>query len=145
MNKIAAFFRDYALARALIPIGIALLVFSVLTFGAVDRIKNFSRTDAVVTRAELVEEEYRDSDGTHDAVYRIFVKYTVDGKEYESEYGEFTQYKAGDRVKIVYNPSDPTDIAQPNGFLLPIIIAAAGAAALIGGITQIKGSMVKIN
>ncbi|MBQ6074525.1 MAG: DUF3592 domain-containing protein [Lachnospiraceae bacterium] len=143
MNKLAAFYRDYGTAGFLIPVGLIVLVFGIFTFSAVNRIKNFPRTDAAVTRTELYEQEYTDKDGRHEATYTVFVKYTVDGKEYESEYGVFSGYKAGDRVEIAYNPKDPKDIAQPNGILLPIGMTAAGAAALIGGVVSVINTRKK--
>ena len=138
MNKLAVFLRETSLGRFLIPLGIILLVFSVFTFKAVDHTKGFTRTSAVVTRTELYEEAYTDSNNNHyDATYTVYVKYTVDGKQYEEEYGIFSGIKEGDKTTICYNPNDPTEIAQPNSILLPICMAAAGVIALIGGVISL--------
>ncbi len=138
MNKLAAFYRDYGVAGFLIPAGIFVLAFGIFAFGAVNRIKNFPKTEATVTKTELYEQAYTDRDGTHhDETYTVTVEYTVDGKEYETEYGVFSEYKVGDKVEIAYNPKDPTDIAQPNGILLPIILTAAGAAAFVAGVVSV--------
>lgn len=135
MNKLATFFRDFSAARFFIPAGIILLIVSVFVFKGVDHAKDFIKTEAVVTRADLFEEEYVDDQGDHhEATYDVYVKYTVDGKGYEEEYGVFPGYSVGDKVTISYNPNDPAEIAQPNTIVLPIVIAALGAVFLIGGI-----------
>ncbi len=135
LNKAAKFFRGAYWAMALIPIGIILVIVSIFVFGAVNRIKDFPETEAVVSNVELYEEESVDDEGNHyDATFTVYVKYTVDGVEYENEYGVFTGYKIGDKFNIRYNPDDPNDIAQPNGIVLPIVILALGIAAIAGGV-----------
>ena len=134
-NKIAKFSRMAYWPMALIPIGIILIIVSAFAFNSVNITKNYEKTTAIVSKMELYEEEYRDDDGeTHDATYTVFVKYTVDGTEYETEYGVFSGYKVGEKVKICYDKNDPTKIAQPNGIILPISLLAGGIAVLIGGI-----------
>lgn len=137
MNRIARFLRDYALARFLLPLGVIAIIFGCFAIGPVARRLNYPTTQATVTRAELFEAEYNDGDTHHDATYTITVKYTVDGVEYEEEYGVFPQMKEGETVTINYNPKDHRDIGQPNSMLLPYGIIAAGIAALAVGIVNI--------
>ena len=145
MNKVATFFRDFILTSFLVPVGIFMIVFSLLVFPSVDRIQNFIKTDAIVTKTELEEEEYFDvtTETHYEATYRVWVKYIVDDIEYEEEYGIYTQYKEGDTVTICYNPDDPTDIAQPNGYVIPTIILVVGIGAIIGGVANIFVVMSK--
>lgn len=137
MNKIISFLRDYALARFLIPVGIILIVFGIIVSGISNTRKDYPQTDAVVSKAELYEEAHTEGDNHVDATYTIYVRYTVDGKEYEQELGVLPEMKPGTTVKIDYDPKDPTNISQPVGKILPIAMMAAGAAMLIGGIVSI--------
>ena len=137
MNRIAKFFRDYALARFLLPAGIIAIIFGIISIGPVARRLNFPTTQATVTRTELYEEAYYEGETHHDATYTVFVKYAVDGVEYEEEYGVFPEMKEGDTVTINYNPNDHRDIGQPNSMLLPYGIIVAGVLALAGGIYNI--------
>jgi len=144
MNKFVAFFRDFSIARFFIPAGLILVTFSVFVFNSVDHAKNFIKTEAIVTRADLYEDAYVDGQGNHqDATYTVYVKYTVDGTEYEEEYGVFSNYRAGDKVTISYNPDDPKEITQPNSIILPICIAAAGGAFLVIGIVSTVNTVKK--
>ncbi len=137
MNRIAKFFRDYALARFALPAGLILLVFGIFVINPVAKRLNYPQTEATVTKAELYEEAYYDGDTHRDATYRIFVKYNVDADEYEEEYGIFPEMKVGSTVKINYNPEDPRDIGQPNSMLLPYGLIAGGCAVLAVGIVSI--------
>ena len=136
MNGIAKFLRAAYLPAFLIPLGIILTVFGVLFYNNVNTIKNYPKTEAVVSRTELFQEAYTDAEGDRtEATYTVYVNYTVDGTEYtDIEYGVFSGYTVGERVTICYNPDDPRDIAQPNGIIIPIIMLAGGIAAFIGGI-----------
>ena len=144
MNNLATFLRESRVGRFFIPAGIILIIFSVFAFKAVDKAKNYVKIDANVTKTELYEKAYTDDEGTHhEATYKVFVKYVVDGTEYEEEYGIFSNYKIGDKVKISYNPKNPKEIAQPNTIILPIIILALGVISLVGGIISVIRSIKK--
>ena len=144
LTGVTKFFRGAFWAMALIPMGIILAVVSIFAFKSVDRIKNFPETEAVVSKTELVQEAYTDADGDiHDATYKVFLKYTVEGKEYETEYGEFSNYKVDQKVTVKYNPDDPSDISQPNGIILPILLLAGGVASITIGIVTAVTAMKK--
>jgi len=137
LNGVARFFRESFWFRTLIPLGLVLIVMSILLFCGVFNNANYIKTDAVVSRTELYEEAYTDEQGEqHEATYRVFVQYTVNGVEYESELGIFSGYNVGRRVKIAYNPNNPTQISQPMGLVLPIILVVAGVASIVGGIVS---------
>ncbi len=67
MNRIAKFFRDYALARFLLPAGIIAVIFGILTVGPVASRLNYPTTQAAVSRTELYEEAHYEGDTRHDA------------------------------------------------------------------------------
>ena len=138
--------RETVVARILIPIGIILMVFSVFLYRFVDRTKDFIRTEAVVTKTELYEEGHYDIDDNYvEATYTITVRYMVDGKEYEEEYGIFSGMKEGDKVTVAYNPDDPTEIVQPTGFIWPYAMMGVGALSFAGGIASLIKAMKRRN
>ena len=135
MNKIVTILRESRLARFLIPGGIIVIVFGLIFFTASKQNQNYVQTESTVTKVELEQEAYTDSNGDRtEASYFVYVKYTVDGKEYEAELGGMSELKEGQKLTIYYNPSDPTRVTQTKSPLVPIILIAAGIAALVGGI-----------
>lgn len=143
MNSIFKFFRDYSTARFFIPLGIILIIIGGFMFISVNNTKNYIKTSAVVSKTELYEEEYYDGDTHHEATYNIYVKYNVDGKEYEEEYGVFSGYKKGDKVTISYNPTNPSEIAQPISIVLPIALLIGGIVSFACGILSIIKTVKK--
>lgn len=137
MNKIATLLRESGLARFLIPTGLMLIIFGVIVFVININNQNYIKTDSYVTKTELQEAEHTDIDGNHvEATYIVYVKYTVDGKDYEATLEGLPKYKEGKRITIYYNPEDPNKITQTKSLILPIAIIAGGVAALIGGIVS---------
>jgi hypothetical protein len=47
-----------------------------------------------------------------------------------------SKYEVGDRITIYYDPADPKAITQTKSLILPLIIIAAGIAAVVGGIVS---------
>ena len=138
MNGIAAFANKFRAAVFFVPAGIILIIVSMFMFKSVDQTKDYIKTEAIVTRTELHEEAYTDSDGNYnEATYTVYVKYTVDGAEYEEEYGIFPNISEGDKVTICYDPANPKEIAQPIGSIVPIIMVIAGALFLLIGIGSV--------
>ncbi len=135
MNKLATFLRESATARFFIPLGILLLVFGVIMFVINKGNKDYIKTDAIVSKVELVEESFLDENGnTIEAVYKVFVKYTVDDRVYEEELGELSGYEENEKVTIYYNPQDPSKIVQTKSIILPIGLMVVGISSLVGGI-----------
>ncbi len=146
MNRFIQIMQATTLGRFLLPAGIIILLFGIVTFGVKDA-RNFVEVSAVVSKTELSREAYTESDGTrHEAEYIVFVKYSVGGREYESELGTFSgNIKVGDPMKVYYNPEDPGEVVQMrNQVLIPYICIGVGALALIGGIISIVKAMQKI-
>lgn len=135
MNSISTFFRESKTARFFIPLGIILIIVSILLFVVGNNNKNYIKTESIVSKVELVKEETTDSEGNiEEATYDIYVKYTVDGKEYETELGEMFKQNVGDKITIVYNPDNPNEISQPSSILLNICLLVVGSVSLVGGI-----------
>lgn len=137
MNKIITIIRESALARFLIPAGVILIVFGVVFFGASKRNQNYKEVKAAVSSVELEEEASTDANGNRtEATYLVGLKYTVDGKEYEADLSGMSKYEVGDRITIYYDPADPNMITQTKSLIIPLVIIAAGIAALVGGIVS---------
>lgn len=146
MNKLFTFFRETGTGRFFIPAGIFLIIFSIALFVIGNKHKGFIKTTAIVSRTELVEEAYTDDNGDRvEATYNVYVKYTVDGTEYDEMLGEMSSFKKGDKITIVYNPKNPSEISQPVGIILPLGMLIAGIAALVGGIISIIRAIKKHN
>ena len=146
MNKFIQLMQATTLGRFLLPAGIIILLFGIFTFDVKDA-RNFVEVSSVVSKTELSQEAYTESNGTrHEAEYNVFVKYSVGGREYESELGIFSgNIKVGDPMKVYYNPEDPGEVVQMrNQALIPYICIGVGALALIGGIISIVKAMQKI-
>ena len=137
MNKLASFARDYSFASFFIPFGVILVIVGLIFGNTITKRSEFPEIDSVVTRAELEEEAYSDGENSHEATYRIYVSYTVDGKEYEEELGVMSEIKPGTHVKINYDPANPADISQATKMIVPIIMIIAGAVAFVAGIVSI--------
>ena len=135
MNKLATFFRESTTARFFIPLGIILIVFGVIMFMINKENQNYIEIEAAVSKTELAEEAHYDNDNNYvEATYIVYVKYTVDGKEYDEELGELSGYKKDQKVTIYYNPQDPSKITQTKSLILPIVFVVAGVVSLVGGI-----------
>ena len=139
MNKVAKFFRETMLARFLFPVGIILLIVGIVFSFHVGRQDGYVKTTSIVSKTELVEAGHYEGDTYVEATYTVWVKYTVDEVEYETEFGEFSSYKVGDKIKIVYDPADPNKIGSPgaDSIVFPIVFITLGVAALAGGVFSI--------
>ncbi len=58
------------------------------------------------------------------------LKYTVNGKEYNSDLDGVSKYNTGDKMTIYYNPEDPSQITQTKSVIIPMAMIAAGIVAL---------------
>lgn len=135
MNKIIMFFHESITARFFIPLGIILIVFGVIIFGINKENQNYIKTNAIVSRMDLVRESYIDENHNEvEATYNVYVKYNVDGKEYEEELGELSGYKENQEITIYYNPDDPVKITQTKSLVLPIVMILFGFVSFVGGI-----------
>lgn len=143
MNRIVKFFRDYSTAKFFIPLGIILIIFGCILFVVRNNTRNYIETEAIVSKTELYEDEYYDGETHHEATYRVFVKYNVDGKEYNEELGILFKHNLGDKVTISYNPENPSEISQPTSIILPIAFIIGGIVSLIVSILSIIKTIKK--
>ena len=135
MNKIVTLFRESSSARALIPIGLILLISGIVILFINTQNRNYIETTATITSVEIDNEETTDNEGNKvEATYKAKIKYTVDGKEYENELGGLSKRSEGQKMKIYYNPSNPSEITQTKSIILPIAIIAGGLVAFVAGI-----------
>ena len=145
MNKIIMFFRESITARFFIPLGIILIVIGVIIFGINKENQNYIKTNAIVSRMDLVRESYIDENHNEvEATYNVYVKYNVDGKEYEEELGELSGYKENQEITIYYNPDDPVKITQTKSLVLPIVMILFGFVSFVGGIISGLNAIKKI-
>ena len=146
MNKIFTFMRESNTARFFIPAGLILIIFGVFMFVVNTKNQNYIETEAVVTDVEIAQEEYIDTDGNRvDATYNAYVKYTVDGREYNGKFENVAKYNVGDKMKMYYNPEDPTQITQTKSLILPIVIITLGIASFTGGIISAINAVKRHN
>ena len=97
--------------------------------------KDFIKVEAVVSNTKLTKEETIDDEGNTDpAMYDIYVKYEVDGKEYENLLGEMFEHKVGEKINIVYNPANPNEIAQPASLVFNLVFLVGGIASVAAGV-----------
>ena len=137
MNKIITIIRESALARFLIPAGVILIVFGVVFFSASKQNQHYKETEAQVISVVLEEAASTDTNGNRtEATYLLSLKYTVDGKEYEADLSGMSKREVGDRIAIYYDPADPSRITQTKSLIIPLVIIAAGIAAVVGGIVS---------
>lgn len=135
MNSIATVIRESGLARFLLPAGIILIIFGIIFFKTSVQNQDYIKTESTVTSVEVDEEAQTDGEGNRtEATYKVTVKYTVDSREYESELGGVSKINEGDKMTIYYDPSDPSQITQTKSLVIPLVIIAAGIAALVGGV-----------
>lgn len=146
MNRIITIIRESALARFLIPAGVILIVFGVVFFGASKRNQNYKEVKAAVTSVELEEAASTDATGTRtEATYLLGLKYTVGGTEYEADLSGMSKYEVGDGITIYYDPANPSQITQTKSFIIPLVIIAAGIAAVVGGIVSGVNAIQRYN
>lgn len=135
MNSIATVIRESGLARFLLPAGIILIIFGIIFFKTSVQNQDYIKTESTVTSVEVDEEAQTDGEGNRtEATYKVTVKYTVDSREYESELCGVSKINEGDKMTIYYDPSDPSQITQTKSLVIPLVIIAAGIAALVGGV-----------
>ena len=137
MNRIITIIRESATARFLIPVGVILIVFGVLFFGASKRDQGYKETKAQVTAAVLEEAASTDATGNRaEATYLLSLRYTVDGKAYEADLSGMSRREVGDSVTIYYDPADPSRITQIKSLIMPLVIIAVGIGACVAGIVS---------
>ena len=125
-TKFARIMRNSGPARVLVPVGIILIIFGVITL--MFNTSNFLVTTGKVT--SVVEEE-----GDKDTEYDVTFTYTVDGKQYEGTFYDLLRpASVGDDIEVYYDPADPEKITNgKNSPVIGIAEVALGIAAAAYG------------
>ena len=106
-------------------------VFIVFGFVSLKEMREFRQTPAVV--ADVQTEWVPDGEGGDTQQITIFVTYTVDGKEYtEQLQNTKTNLKQGERITVLYNPEDPTQVSGATRGIVAIQFCAGALLALAG-------------
>lgn len=112
----------------LFVVGVAFIVINII---GVKQANTWPGTTGEIQSIELIHEAVDDEDTDE---YEVMVKYTVDGKTYESDLGvKLDDFEVGQVIDILYNPEAPEAIVLPgvSGSIIGIVI---GVAAVIGSI-----------
>lgn len=85
-----------------------------------------------------IEREWKgtNSDGYDEYDYTVHIRYEIDGKKYEDAVypGYDSSMKVGDEVEILYQTSNPENIAEGNITGNSVIIIVIGAVITLGGL-----------
>lgn len=124
--------KNRKLVAVILPIFISVILI-VVGFILYDNSLKFEKrgvkTDAVIVRID----EKRDSDGDYDHI--VYVRYTVNGREYTTRLGTYTSSMyVGKTVPILYMPNNPSDIMYGKLTKFPAIvfIGMGGVFFIIG-------------
>lgn len=128
-NKYARFMRNTGPGRFLLPVGIVLIVFGVILFGF--KTDNYLETTGKITS---VSDGVADQEGQMQ--YDLTLTFSVDGKEYETEFMNMGgSYNVGESIKVFYDPADPSKTTNSKmNAIIPFAFIGVGAAALIFGV-----------
>ena len=90
------------------------------------------RAYGVPTVATITEIE-RDTDYDDEDTYTVYVKYTVDGVEYEGALDYYSAFmRVGDKVKILYLPDNPNRMVSSGSHAALIAVLIIFGAGTIG-------------
>lgn len=100
------------------------LVMAVIALAAGIYFAFFQARGFLPAESTIVSIEENGTDADNSTNYDVYVRYTVDGKEYTGLLNQYSpSYKVGDKVNVLYNPADPTDFAGASkGIAIYLII-----------------------
>ena len=128
------------LLAVLLPVAFG-VVFIVFGATSMKEMREYKPIPAVVSHIE--REWTPNGDGTDTEEIRIFVTYTVDGKEYtEQLQNTKTNYQQGDEITVLYNPEDPTEVSGATKGIATIQFVA-GAALVLAGLGTLAALIIK--
>ena len=114
----------------------------------VNRLNSKSDYDASTTGVIVgIEREWTgtDEDGFDQYNYTVYINYEVDGQKYENvEYPSYdSSMKKGDEVEVLYQSSDPTNIAEGNLTGNATIMIVIGAVCALVGVVAVVKAIVR--
>ena len=101
-------------------LGIVVIVFGTLSLG---KHKTYKPVAATI---ESISVDYGVGEDDSDT-YHVWVKYTVDGKEFHSELGEMQNgYHEGKEITVLYNPEKPEEVISESktGPIIGIVVGS---------------------
>lgn len=127
--------------KLLMLVGIILIIVGSFLFYKYNSFGNYKEADGVVYKTELVKDSYTDKKGNViDAKYNLYVRYTVDGKKYESVIKNMSGFKERELIIVYYNPKNPKELSQQFNIFLIIGIIILGIFLFGSGIFLKKSS-----
>ena len=104
---------------------------------------NASTTGVIVG----IEREWSgtDEDGFDQYDYTVYVNYEVDGQKYENvKYPSYdSSMQKGDEVEVLYQSSDPTNIAEGNLTGNATIMIVIGAVCTLFGVAAVVKAIIR--
>lgn len=132
-NKLARIMRNTGPGRFLIPAGVILIIFGILTLGVkTDDYLPVTGHITAVTEGVFAEDQQQ---------YDVTFTYTVDGKNYEETFSNMLgSYNEGDEIELFYDPADPTKVtnSKTGAFFSPLLIAIGVLAVGFGVFVTVK-------
>lgn len=146
MEETKNIMKKTSIPSTLLPIGVILMVFGIITLTINNQNNNYIEIESIVTKIELLEEAHYDIDNHYiDAKYTVYVKYKVKNIEYIEGIRGLNKHKKGDKIKIYYNPEEPSQITtQEKNILFPIVVIIGGFVLFVVGIISAVISYKKI-
>ena len=124
------------IVRLIIPV-IAIVLGIVAVVSGVRKLVNKDLYDSTVTATIVdIQEEWDHSGEDSTLIYHVYVDYEVDGVKYEhveSPEADNTM-RVGDKIDLLYQSKDPTELSGKNITGSSILIIAIGAVVAVGGI-----------
>lgn len=124
------------IVRLIIPV-IAIVLGIVAVISGVRKLANKDLYDSTVTATIVdIQEEWDHSGEDSTLIYHVYVDYEVDGVKYEHVESPETSSKmhVGDKIDLLYQSKDPTELSGKNITGNSILIIAIGAVVAVGGI-----------
>ena len=132
------------------------IIFAVVFFVAgvfvivmgVNRLNSKKDYDASTTGVIVgIEREWSgtDEDGFDQYDYTVYVNYEVDGQKYENvKYPSYdSSMQKGDEVEVLYQSSDPTNIAEGNLTGNATIMIVIGAVCTLFGVAAVVKAIIR--
>ena len=114
----------------------------------VNRLNSKKDYDASTTGVIVgIEREWSgtDEDGFDQYDYTVYVNYEVDGQKYENvKYPSYdSSMQKGDEVEVLYQSSDPTNIAEGNLTGNATIMIVLGAVCTMFGVAAVVKAIIR--
>ena len=122
------------LFRALAPFialagGVMFLIFGIHT---AQQRRVYAETVGEITDIRVIH-------GMEDDRHEVYVAYTVDGVDYESELGEYAStMRVGKEIGILYDPADPAQIISASAFGMVMEFGMSALAFFLAAAMLIK-------